>query len=52
MESVGGEDSEPKKVAVKKLKTNAISSCLQDFEREINIMKVNKFKKQFCKDIS
>lgn len=33
-------DTEPQLVAVKKLKTNALNSCLQDFEREISIMKV------------
>jgi Janus kinase 2 len=30
---------EPKIVAIKKLKTTAVSDCMQDFEREINIMK-------------
>ncbi|CAH1999123.1 unnamed protein product [Acanthoscelides obtectus] len=39
LEYIDGEDKEPRKVAVKKLKTTAKSSCLQDFEREINIMK-------------
>lgn len=33
---------EPRKVAVKKLKSSASESCLQDFEREINIMKTLK----------
>lgn len=36
------EDNEPRKVAVKKLKTNAVAACLQDFEREISIMKTLK----------
>lgn len=31
----------PRQVAVKKLKSSGISSSLQDFEREINIMKVS-----------
>ncbi|XP_026463606.1 tyrosine-protein kinase hopscotch-like [Ctenocephalides felis] len=35
-------DTEPQLVAVKKLKTNALNSCLQDFEREISIMKTLK----------
>ncbi|CAH1103307.1 unnamed protein product [Psylliodes chrysocephalus] len=39
LESVDGLEEEPKRVAVKKLKTFAESTCLQDFEREINIMK-------------
>nr|CAI5847140.1 unnamed protein product [Callosobruchus analis] len=39
LEYIDGEDKEPRKVAVKKLKATAKSSCLQDFEREINIMK-------------
>jgi Janus kinase 2 len=30
---------EPKIVAIKKLKTTAVSDCMHDFEREINIMK-------------
>jgi Protein tyrosine and serine/threonine kinase len=33
-------NKEPELVAVKRLKGDAISSCLQDFEREIAIMKV------------
>ncbi|XP_067002399.1 tyrosine-protein kinase hopscotch [Anabrus simplex] len=33
-----GNDTEPKLVAVKKLKTNSIGTSLQDFEREISIM--------------
>lgn len=42
LETITGQDEELRMVAVKKLKTNAtaLSSCLQDFEREINIMKV------------
>lgn len=36
---LGNEEVEDKKVAVKKLKTGAMSSGLQDFEREIDIMK-------------
>lgn len=36
----GDKDREPRRVAVKKLKTNAVASGLQDFEREISIMKV------------
>lgn len=40
LEYVGSEDKEPQMVAVKKLKPNAVGSCQQDFEREINIMKV------------
>jgi len=32
-------NKEPEMVAVKRLKGDAISSCLQDFEREIAIMK-------------
>lgn len=40
MEYVGDKDMEPRQVAVKKLKTTAVSTCLQDFEREISIMKV------------
>jgi hypothetical protein len=34
-------DMEPQLVAIKKLKTNAVEASLQDFEREITIMKVN-----------
>jgi len=34
-------DMEPQLVAIKKLKTNAVETSLQDFEREITIMKVN-----------
>lgn len=34
-------DLEPQLVAIKKLKTNAVETSLQDFEREITIMKVN-----------
>lgn len=41
LEYLGNEQYDQKLVAVKKLKSNAIASCLQDFEREINIMKVN-----------
>lgn len=33
-------DTEPQLVAVKKLKSNSLSASLQDFEREIDIMKV------------
>ena len=33
-------DMEPQLVAIKKLKTNAVETSLQDFEREITIMKV------------
>lgn len=33
-------EQEPRKVAVKKLKSSAQTSTIQDFEREINIMKV------------
>lgn len=40
LEYLGNEEVEPRMVAVKKLKANAVASCLQDFEREINIMKV------------
>jgi len=32
-------DTEPQLVAIKKLKMNAVATSLQDFEREINIMK-------------
>ncbi|CAG9828556.1 unnamed protein product [Diabrotica balteata] len=39
LEFVDSQDGEPRKVAVKKLKASSVSSCLQDFEREINIMK-------------
>ncbi|XP_018575344.1 tyrosine-protein kinase hopscotch [Anoplophora glabripennis] len=39
LESVNRPDEKPRKVAVKKLKATALSSCIQDFEREINIMK-------------
>ncbi|CAG9813018.1 unnamed protein product [Phaedon cochleariae] len=39
LECVDGQEQEPRQVAVKKLKSSAVSSCLQDFEREINIMK-------------
>lgn len=39
LEFANGQNGEPRKVAVKKLKSSAVSSCLQDFEREINIMK-------------
>ncbi|KDR06554.1 Tyrosine-protein kinase hopscotch [Zootermopsis nevadensis] len=35
-------DTEPQLVAIKKLKTNAVESILQDFEREITIMKTLK----------
>lgn len=34
-------DMEPQLVAIKKLKTNAVETSLQDFEREITIMKVS-----------
>ncbi|GLH06136.1 Tyrosine-protein kinase Abl [Gryllus bimaculatus] len=37
-----GSESEPQLVAVKKLKTNALGTTLQDFEREISIMKTLK----------
>lgn len=37
-------NKEPELVAVKRLKGDAISSCLQDFEREIAIMKVFLYK--------
>lgn len=42
LETISGQDDELRMVAVKKLKTNAtaLSTCLQDFEREIEIMKV------------
>jgi serine/threonine protein kinase len=33
-------DMEPQVVAIKKLKTNAVETSLQDFEREVTIMKV------------
>ncbi|XP_074036621.1 tyrosine-protein kinase hopscotch isoform X2 [Leptinotarsa decemlineata] len=39
LECVDGDSEDLRKVAVKKLKSSALSSCLQDFEREINIMK-------------
>ncbi|KAG5896414.1 hypothetical protein JTB14_022497 [Gonioctena quinquepunctata] len=39
LECVDGESEDLRKVAVKKLKSSALSSCLQDFEREIDIMK-------------
>lgn len=39
LEYLGDPDMQPRTVAIKKLKTTALSSCLQDFEREINIMK-------------
>ncbi|XP_018333328.1 tyrosine-protein kinase hopscotch [Agrilus planipennis] len=39
LEYLGDKDIEAKQVAVKKLKTSAVSTCLQDFEREITIMK-------------
>lgn len=38
LEYVGDKDIEPRQVAVKKLKSSALGSCLQDFEREIDIM--------------
>jgi len=40
-------DTEPQLVAIKKLKMNAVATSLQDFEREINIMKVSYFWNQF-----
>lgn len=40
LENVGSRDEEPRMVAVKKL-TNQKDTSLQDFEREIDIMKVN-----------
>ncbi|KAF5275199.1 hypothetical protein FQR65_LT04231 [Abscondita terminalis] len=40
LESVG--DGESRQVAVKKLKSSAVSTSLQDFEREISIMKTLK----------
>lgn len=40
LEKIGDEDYEPRKVAVKKLKKAPELSHLQDFEREISIMKV------------
>jgi serine/threonine protein kinase len=40
-------DTEPQLVAIKKLKMNAVATSLQDFEREINIMKVSYFLNQF-----
>jgi len=36
-------DTEPQLVAIKKLKMNAVATSLQDFEREISIMKVSYF---------
>lgn len=39
LEYLSNPDMEPRIVAIKKLKTNALPSCLEDFEREINIMK-------------
>lgn len=42
LEYLGDKDSEPRQVAVKKLKTSAVSTCIQDFEREISIMKTLK----------
>lgn len=41
LESVSGKDDvEPRQVAIKKLKMQAIEANLRDFEREIDIMKV------------
>ena len=40
LEHIGDNNKAVKQVAVKKLKKFAVSSCLQDFEREISIMKV------------
>lgn len=40
LEDLSDDASEPVIVAVKKLKSFAVSSCVQDFEREISIMKV------------
>ena len=40
-------DTEPQLVAIKKLKMNAVATSLQDFEREISIMKVSYFWDQF-----
>lgn len=42
LEYVGDKDIEPRQVAVKKLKSSAMASGLQDFEREIAIMKTLK----------
>ncbi|XP_044265655.1 tyrosine-protein kinase hopscotch [Tribolium madens] len=39
LEYPGNPEIEPRIVAIKKLKSSTLSSCLQDFEREINIMK-------------
>ena len=41
LERDGGKDIEPQQVAVKKLKMRALEADLRDFEREIDIMKVN-----------
>lgn len=41
LEHISDKDVMPRQVAIKKLKTNAVASCHQDFEREISIMKVN-----------
>lgn len=40
-------DCEAELVAVKKLRTDALSTTLADFEREINIMKVIPFHRFF-----
>ncbi|KAF5274388.1 hypothetical protein FQA39_LY07268 [Lamprigera yunnana] len=42
LEYLGDKDCEPRQVAVKKLKASAVSTGLQDFEREISIMKTLK----------
>ncbi|XP_017778377.1 PREDICTED: tyrosine-protein kinase hopscotch [Nicrophorus vespilloides] len=42
LEHIGDKESPPQLVAIKKLKSSAVSSCLQDFEREISIMKTLK----------
>lgn len=40
LESIGNSDQPPRQVAIKKLKSDAVSSCRRDFEREISIMHV------------
>lgn len=42
LEYVGDKDIEPRQVAIKKLKSSALASSVQDFEREIAIMKTLK----------
>ncbi|KAF2897768.1 hypothetical protein ILUMI_08399 [Ignelater luminosus] len=42
LEYLNDQDKEPRQVAIKKLRKDAVSTCLQDFEREISIMKTLK----------